>query len=286
MEANETAAVLCELFDHVFEIDLKQRSVSCLRSDNDPFDSYPINVRMLLGDTLEYWLEHNVYPDDRDKMRSFFVNSFDGTPGLRHLQTEFRLQGENAGKTRYCGHLIGSGDIYRFCFDLASGKTDTKAASAENGITEKRNGDEEAVRTDEGHRVTIRAFGYFDVFSDGSPVLFRNKKAKELLALLVDRNGGFVTSHEAVSYLWENEPVNTLTLSRLRKVAMELRNVLASRGIGDIIESADGRRRIIPEKVSCDYFDFLSGDEKYASLFKGVYMMNYSWGEITLAGLL
>ena len=38
--------------------------------------------------------------------------------------------------------------------------------------------------------IFIRTFGYFDVFVDGVPILFRSEKAKELLALLVDRRGG------------------------------------------------------------------------------------------------
>lgn len=31
--------------------------------------------------------------------------------------------------------------------------------------------------------IFIRTFGYFDVFVDGVPILFRSEKAKELLAL-------------------------------------------------------------------------------------------------------
>ena len=38
-------------------------------------------------------------------------------------------------------------------------------------------------------RICIRTFGYFDVFVEGKPIAFRNKKSKELLALLVDRRG-------------------------------------------------------------------------------------------------
>ena len=30
-----------------------------------------------------------------------------------------------------------------------------------------------------GHKITIRTFGYFDVFVDGRPIAFRNKKSKE-----------------------------------------------------------------------------------------------------------
>lgn len=66
----------------------------------------------------------------------------------------------------------------------------------------------------ESNTVSIRTFGYFDVFVGENPIAFRNKKSKELFALLVDRKGGYVTSEEAISFLWEDEPVNTLTLSR------------------------------------------------------------------------
>ena len=42
----------------------------------------------------------------------------------------------------------------------------------------------------EGKRIVIRTFGYFDIFVDGETIPFSCKKAKELLALLVDRMGG------------------------------------------------------------------------------------------------
>ena len=57
----------------------------------------------------------------------------------------------------------------------------------------------------EGKRIVIRTFGYFDIFVDGETIPFSCKKAKELLALLVDRRGGFVTTGDAISYLWEDE---------------------------------------------------------------------------------
>ncbi len=134
--------------------------------------------------------------------------------------------------------------------------------------------------------VTIRTFGYFDVFVDDKAVAFRNKKSKELFALLVDRKGGFVTSEEAISFLWEDDPVNSVTLSRYRKVALRLKNTLEEYGISDVVEVVDGKRRIDTEKVQCDLYDYLSGKEEHASLFKGSYLSNYSWGENTLAELM
>ena len=138
----------------------------------------------------------------------------------------------------------------------------------------------------ETRTVTIRTFGYFDVFVGDTPIVFRNKKSMELFALLVDRKGGYVTSEEAISFLWEDEPVNTLTLSRYRKVALRLKSTLEEYGISDIIEAVDGKRRIVMDKVECDLYNYLSGKEEYSQLFKGSYLTNYSWGENTLGELL
>ncbi len=138
----------------------------------------------------------------------------------------------------------------------------------------------------ENRTVSIRTFGYFDVFVGNTPIAFRNKKSKELFALLVDRKGGYITSEEAISFLWEDEPTNALTLSRYRKVALRLKSTLEEYGISDVIESVDGRRRIVLDKVECDLYNYLSGKEEYAQLFKGSYLTNYSWGEMTLGELL
>ena len=138
----------------------------------------------------------------------------------------------------------------------------------------------------ENRTVSIRTFGYFDVFVGDTPIAFRNKKSKELLALLVDRKGGYITSEEAISFLWEDEPASPLTLSRYRKVALRLKGTLEEYGIAGIIETVDGKRRIVTDKVECDLYNYLSGNPKYSQLFKGSYLTNYSWGEMTLGELI
>ena len=133
--------------------------------------------------------------------------------------------------------------------------------------------------------IYIRTFGYFDVFINGEAILIPNAKAKELLALLVDRRGGFVSSGEIISCLWEGEEANTLTLSRCRKVFMLLKNTLKEYNLENLIESKKGKRKINTRLVNCDLYNYLSGRKEFAHLFKGVYMMNYSWGELTFPEL-
>ncbi len=135
------------------------------------------------------------------------------------------------------------------------------------------------------HDVKIQTFGYFEVFVDGKPILFKSKKAKELLAVLVDRRGGYISSGDMISYLWEDEPVNPTTNARCRKVAMILKNTLAEYNVDYIIESADRQRRLVSDAVDCDLFHFLNGDESYVNNFDGTYMLNYSWSEWTASYL-
>ena len=134
-------------------------------------------------------------------------------------------------------------------------------------------------------RIFVRTFGYFDVFVDGEPVHFQGGQAKELMALLVDRRGGYVSSNEAIACLWEDEPANKTTLARLRKVAMRLKNSLEDAGIQDILQSKSGERRVVPEKFQCDYYEFLEKGARSGMVFPGTYMTNYSWAESTLANL-
>ncbi|HJF65417.1 MAG TPA: helix-turn-helix domain-containing protein [Slackia equolifaciens] len=136
------------------------------------------------------------------------------------------------------------------------------------------------------HQIAIRTFGYFDVFVDGNPIPFRSEKAKELLALLVDRRGGFVSSSEAISVLWEDEPLTEQSRARYRKVAMKLRETLEEHHAEQAIETVRGKRRVVPEHVSCDLYDHLSGTQDDTTAFRGAYLQNYSWGEFTLAELL
>lgn len=131
----------------------------------------------------------------------------------------------------------------------------------------------------EGKRIVIRTFGYFDIFVDGETIPFSCKKAKELLALLVDRRGGFVTTGDAISYLWEDECTEKRIKDKFRKVVKELRRTLNAYGIERVLHRVNQESRIRTEHVECDLYDYLEDEEKHKKLFKGVYMTNYSWAE-------
>ena len=138
----------------------------------------------------------------------------------------------------------------------------------------------------EQKRVTVQTFGYLNILIDGEPVVFEHEKAKELLALLIDRQGKFVSSGEIISCLWEDESVNENTQSRCRKAAYHLRRILEAYGLHDLLESTPkGYRRIRTEMIDCDLYHYLNGEEAYVNRFRGAYMSDYSWAEQTLTML-
>jgi hypothetical protein len=134
-------------------------------------------------------------------------------------------------------------------------------------------------------RVFARTFGHFDLFLDNTPITFSNGKEKELMALLIDRNGGTITPSEAISYLWPEEAADERTSAKYRKLAMGLKKTLQKYGIEDILVNHNGIRSIDTSAVRCDYYELLAGNEKYRRAFHNAYMTDYSWSEDTLATL-
>jgi hypothetical protein len=134
-------------------------------------------------------------------------------------------------------------------------------------------------------RIFARTFGHFDLFLDNTPITFSSAKEKELMALLIDRNGGTLSPSDAISYLWEDEPINEHTPARYRKLALGLKRTLEKFGISHIIINQNGVRSIDKSAIRCDYYELLAGNEKYRQAFHNVYMSDYSWGENTLATL-
>ena len=126
------------------------------------------------------------------------------------------------------------------------------------------------------NHIFIKTFGYFDVFVDGKSVAFTSAKSKELLALLVDRNGGVVSTEQAISVLWNGREYDDTVQSLFRKVLKSLRSTLEEAGISEILVDNRNQRSIDKSKFTCDLYDYL--EKKQASKYKyyGEYMEQYA----------
>jgi two-component SAPR family response regulator len=133
--------------------------------------------------------------------------------------------------------------------------------------------------------VYVQTIPNFDVYIDGELLPISSPKPKELLALLVDRNGGAASSRQAISLLWENRPDDEKTKALYRMTCKRLREILTHAGIGFILGAEGPLKFIRPDTFACDYFRFLRGDQETVAKYNGQYMAEYSWAEETNARL-
>lgn len=135
------------------------------------------------------------------------------------------------------------------------------------------------------HKIFIKTFGYFDVFVDGNPIMFRSGKAKELLALLVDRQGGTVNTEQIICTLWEDRPNDEATQNLCSKTTKALKEELKKYGVEEILIMNRSMKRVNTDIFTCDLYNLLKEETSAKKQFVGDYMLEYSWAEERMAGL-
>lgn len=135
--------------------------------------------------------------------------------------------------------------------------------------------------------LTAKCFGNFEVFVNGKILEFEKIKTKEMLAYLIDRKGSSVTSGELRSVLWDDDSVtDSNTRSYLSKIKKDLVTTLKEAGVKDAFIESRGKYAVNPEKISCDYYDYLDDKPEGIRAYNGEYMSQYSWGELNKKALL
>lgn len=127
----------------------------------------------------------------------------------------------------------------------------------------------------EDRGLRVRCFGEFEVFYDGLPVQFKQKKTKELIAFLIDRHGSTVSTKEITAVLYEKGGQGSF----VRNLRADLVNTFESLGVSDVIIHEGNNIGIDLEKLNCDYGKYLQGN---TSLFNGEYMAQYSFAKSTI----
>ena len=131
--------------------------------------------------------------------------------------------------------------------------------------------------------LTIKCFGNFEVLHNGEILSFKRKKAKELLAVLVDRNGAGMTAKQICAILFPGDTDDSKNSAYLRQLVLDLKNTLKTIRADEVLRHETPYYRIDTNLIKCDYVSFLeTGKPK----FLGEYMTQYSWAEETCAMLL
>ena len=156
-----------------------------------------------------------------------------------------------------------------------------KPLKEEQVLEEMRNLRFPAKREEDG--LFVRAFGNFEVFYNGRPVMFRYLKTKELFAYLIDRRGALVSRDELITILWGGETNRT---SYFKQIQKDLNDTLAKLGKSDLVIKQRGSLGLLAGEINCDYYDWVRGTPEGLNAFMGEYMRQYGWAEETLAHIM
>lgn len=133
--------------------------------------------------------------------------------------------------------------------------------------------------------IKIQCFGNFEIFVGGRALAFKRSKSKELLAYLVDRNGATCTNGEMLAVLWEDKPDTASLHSHLRNLIFDLSHTLEDAGVTGLLIRGRSTLALDTSKVDCDYYNFLRGSRSATNSYRGEYMTQYSWAEVTRSAL-
>jgi hypothetical protein len=254
--------LLTNLAEDVLELDIQDRSIKRLNSGGSCLLQCPVNVRMFADDAIRAF-SSRVLPDDRHSVIDFFV---------RAMSNRLKPKHQNLARTRFA--LANDDGTYQAVVATVVPVTSSKVFICLDSNTRGSDfGSHHPYATVRKH-VSVRMFGSFSVTVDGKTVRFKSEKARELLALLIEKRGAHLTSREAIGALWECAP-DERSRPRYRKVASRLMAELGEMGIAYIVESERGVRRVIPEFIECDYYDYLDGKRPPS----GAFLPEYSWSE-------
>lgn len=130
----------------------------------------------------------------------------------------------------------------------------------------------------------IRCFGGFEASANGTPLSFRRRKTKELLAFLVHQNGAGVSSREICAVLWDDDGAkDQKNLAYLWNLVTDLKQALTAVGAENVLERQNAEYALCTDMISCDYYEHLKGN--YSPMAAGGYLPQYSWAEATNAAL-
>ncbi len=257
-------ALFSSFAEDVFEVDRLENSVKYIcHSDKSTIKALP-NVRMNADDFLQWFLGY-VSPKDRDAVRKFCIETKSlkqnwERDGLGPSKIKFEMTEESVfGPSVALVMVPVSRSKYFLCFN--SDFTTIGSGFCATAMSGRKH-------------IVARLFGPFSLTVDGEAVFIRSEKGRELLALLIEKRGAYLTTREAITSLWECEP-DEASRARYRKVVSRLMSELKRNGIDYIVESDRGARRIVPEFIDCDYYDYRDGLIGPADEF----LPEYSWSE-------
>ena len=91
-----------------------------------------------------------------------------------------------------------------------------------------------------------------------------------------------MTAKQICAILFPEDTDDSKNAAYLRQLVLDLKNTLKEVGADSVLQHETPYYRIDPERIRCDFLSYLeTGNPK----FKGEYMKQYSWAEMTAGEL-
>ena len=205
--------------------------------------------------------------NDRTKFDIAFLDI--EMPGLNGIQLAKKLKVNNPTikiifVTAYSGYALQAFNIHAHGYI-------TKPVNADK-IKEEISNLQSVAPLPSSKKIQVKCFGNFEVFHNGEPVKFSYKKSKEVFAYLVDREGAAIDLNELNAVLWEEDHP-----SYLRNLIADIQTTLKSIGASDVFIKRQSECYIDVNKVDCDAYEYKKDNPDAVRLYRGEYMMQYSW---------
>lgn len=226
-------------------------------------------------DALEHMRTANEYPDT--------VFSDIEMPGTNGLDFAVRLKQLSPGTrivfvTAYSEYALDAFRVHANGYIL-------KPMNAMRVLEEVKGTAKKADSEPVPETIKVQCFGNFEVYWKGRPLQFARRQTKELLAYLIDRKGASCTMEEIAAAMWEDNTNQKNTQAQLRILISDLRHTFENIGMEDIVIRRRGQVAVMTDRLDCDYYHMLEGDMDAVNAYRGEYMVQYSWAELTAGQL-
>ena len=226
-------------------------------------------------DALEFMRTANKYPE--------IVFSDIEMPGANGLDFAIRLK-QLSPKTRIV-FVTAYSEYALDAFRVHANGYILKPMNAMRVLEEVKGTAEKADSEPVPETLKVQCFGNFEVYWKGRPLQFARRQTKELLAYLIDRKGASCTMEEIAASMWEDNTNQKNTQAQLRILISDLRHTLGNIGMEDIVIRRRGQVAVMTDRLDCDYYHMLEGDMDAVNAYRGEYMVQYSWAELTAGQL-
>ena len=131
--------------------------------------------------------------------------------------------------------------------------------------------------------IRVQCFGSFEVFDrEDRPVHFSRTMSKEAFAYLINKRGAGVSVAELCAVLWEERYAESGLKAQCRVLLRNLKMDLKKVGAENVLIKDWNAWSINAAAVNCDYYNFIQGDAYAINSFRGEYMSQYSWAEMSI----